>query len=173
MDVLIVVDMQKALMIGNEKCDIDQVLKRIERLSDRLRRRGGRIVYIQHAGPQESDFAPQSPGWVLFDALKPAEQDLTIHKRFNDAFFRTSLEADLRDMAPNRVLIAGWATDFCVDATVRTAAALGFRTAVVADCHTVSDRPGLSAQEIIEYHHWKWKQIISPHPVEIIEGIRI
>lgn len=173
MDVLIVVDMQKALLNGCEKRDLELVLERIERLSVRLRSRGDRIVYIQHTDPENSDFAPQSTGWMLHDDLRPAEEDLTIHKQFNDAFFRTSLETDLQTLAPDRILICGWATDLCVDATVRTAAALGFRTVVVADCHTVSDRPGLGAREVIGYHHWKWQQIISPHPVEIIEEIRI
>jgi nicotinamidase-related amidase len=64
-------------------------------------------------------------------------------------------------------MVTGWATDLCVDATVRSAAARGFHVVAVADCHTVSDRPHLSADKVITHHHWVWRNLLAPHPVRI------
>ena len=50
-----------------------------------------------------------------------------MRKTLNDAFLGTSLQSDLIEFGARRVLMTGWATDFCVDATVRSAAALGFK----------------------------------------------
>ncbi len=69
--------------------------------------------------------------------------------------------------------VAGWPTDMCVDATVRSAAALGFKVVVVEDGHTVSDRPHLDAERIIEHHHWIWQNLFAQHPVSLAREARI
>jgi hypothetical protein len=44
---------------------------------------------------------------------------------------------------------------------------LGFKVVAVADCHTVSDRPHLSADKVINHHHWVWANLLASHPVRI------
>ena len=58
--------------------------------------------------------------------------------------------------------IAGWATDFCVDTTVRAAASLGAAICVVADVHTCSDRAHLDAVAISLHHSLTWVDLIVP-----------
>jgi nicotinamidase-related amidase len=53
--------------------------------------------------------------------------------------------------------------------TVRSAAALGYPVVVVSDCHTVSDRPHMDAEKVIEHHHWVWRNLIADFPVTIAE----
>ena len=167
MDVLIIIDMQEALLQGDAKHDISSVLERINRLAERVRRRGGCVIFIQHDGAPGDDFAPFTPGWAVMGSIRKDPSDRIVHKTLNDAFFGTSLKDDLTQIGAQRVLVAGWATDFCVDATVRSGAALGFKLVVVSDCHTVSDRPHLSAEQIIAHHHWVWTNLLAPHPVTI------
>jgi len=166
-DVLLVVDMQEGLLRGGPKHDLAAVVERIDRLATRVRQRGGSVVFVQHAGPAGDDFEPRTPGWQLLSTIKTESCDRVVSKTLNDPFFETSLGSDLAALRAERVLVAGWATDLCVDATVRSAAALGFRVVAVADCHTVSDRPHLSAPRVIEHHHWVWTNLIAPHPVSI------
>jgi len=99
--------------------------------------------------------------------------DRIVSKTLNDPFFSTSLQSDLAKLRGDRLLVAGWATDLCVDATIRSAAALGFKVVAVADCHTVSDRPHLSAGRIIDHHHWVWANLIAPHPVRIVREAEV
>jgi len=99
--------------------------------------------------------------------IKTEPCDHVVSKTLNDPFFKTSLQSDLAELRAERVLVAGWATDLGVDATVRSAAALGFKVVAVAHCHTVSDRPHLSADKVINHHHWVWANLLAPHPVRI------
>jgi nicotinamidase-related amidase len=166
-DVLLVIDMQEGLLQGPPKRDVAGVVERINRLAARVRERGGAVVFVQHAGPPGDEFEPQKPGWRLLRALDVAPSDRVVSKTLNDAFFSTSLHAELSALRPERVLVAGWATDLCVDASVRSAAALGYEVVVVADGHTVSDRPHLDAEGVIRHHHWVWANLIAPHPVRM------
>jgi nicotinamidase-related amidase len=62
---------------------------------------------------------------------------------------------------PDRVLIAGWATDSCVDSTVRSAISRDYNVVVASDAHTLSDRPHLAATAIIGHHNWVWSDLLT------------
>ena len=77
-------------------------------------------------------------------------------------FLNTGLDNLLKAHGVGQVIVTGNATDFCVDTTVRSAMARGYRTIVPTDGHTTADRPYLSAIKIIEHHHAVWREFISP-----------
>ena len=166
-DAFLIIDMQEALLQGGEKRDLARVVDRINRLAERVRRRDGHVIFIQHDGAPGDEFEPFTPGWSILGPIQRRAQDRVNRKTLNDAFLGTSLKSELTELGAQRVLVTGWATDFCVDATVRSAAALGFEVVVVSDCHTVSARPHLSAEGVIEHHHWIWTNLIAAHPVKI------
>jgi nicotinamidase-related amidase len=172
-DVLLVVDMQEGLLRGAPKHDLLAVVERINRLTLRVRRSGGSVFFVQHAGQVGDDFEPLTPGWHLLATIKTEPCDRIVSKMLNDAFFKTPLQSDLTALRADRLLVAGWATDLCVDATIRSAAALGFRVVAVADCHTVSDRPHLPARRVMDHHHWVWANLLAPHAVSILREAEI
>jgi nicotinamidase-related amidase len=173
LDAFVVIDMQEGLLRGEPKHDLDVVLARIDRLAARVRARGGCVFFLQHDGSAGDDFAPFAPGWALIDSIERDARDRIVHKTLNDAFFETTLQSDLVEVGAERVLISGWATDLCVDATVRSDVARGFEVVVVADGHTVSNRPHLEARQVIEHHHWIWSNLIAEHEVRIVPESQI
>jgi nicotinamidase-related amidase len=127
------------------------------------------VIWIQHEGPAGDSFAPGAPGWSLLPELDRQQGDLVVAKALNDAFAGTDLSAALARLAPQRLLIAGWATDFCVDSTVRSAVSHGHAVTVVADGHTLADRPHLSAPDVIRHHNWVWSGLIARQVPRIVE----
>jgi nicotinamidase-related amidase len=113
------------------------------------------------------DFERQTPGWVFLPELLRDPADVVVEKTLNDPFAGTDLQARLDEIAPDRVLIAGWATDLCVDATVRSAVANHHNVVVVADGHTLSDRPHLDAISVIRHHHWIWSNLITQRSITV------
>ena len=79
-----------------------------------------------------------------------------------DSFFETELDAILSRHRVTEVIIAGCATDFCVDTTVRSAPTHGYKTTVISDAHTTRDRPHLTAQRIIIHHNYVWADFLLP-----------
>lgn len=167
MDVILVVDMQMGLLSGAPKHDLPGVIARINALTAALRARSGKVVWIRHCGATESDFAPDAPGWSFLPELDREETDIETRKTLNDPFAGTDLRATLERLAPDRLLVAGWATDFCVDATVRSAVSNDFDVVAVGDGHTLSDRPHLDARAVIRHHNWVWSNLISDRSVRV------
>lgn len=169
MDALIVVDMQVGLLVGEPKHDLPGVIARINRLAANVRKRSGAVIFIQHCGAKGDDFEPETPGWALLPELHRDPADIAVRKALNDPFAGTELAARLQAIAPDRVLIAGWATDFCVDATVRSAVSNHYDVVVVTDAHTLNDRPHLDATSVIRHHHWVWSNLITPRSIRLAQ----
>ena len=85
----------------------------------------------------------------------------------------TELQSTLEVLTPNQVLIAGWATDFCVDATVRSAVSNNYNVVVVSDGHTLSDRPHLDAPQAILYHNWVWTNLITNASIRVASAAEL
>ena len=74
--------------------------------------------------------------------------------------------------ASRRSLLMGYATDFCVDSTLRNAVSKDFRIIVVADAHTTSDNPVLKADLVRQHHNWAWANAITKRGVTVLRAGR-
>lgn len=140
--------------------DLQGVVDRINALISAVRATGGLVVFIQHDGEKGSSFEPQTAGWELLPALARAQEDPVIHKRACDAFYETGLRELLAGRSP--VVVTGYATEFCVDTTIRAAASLDFEVTVARDAHTTVERPYLDGASIREHHNAVWQDLILP-----------
>lgn len=167
-DVLIVVDMQAGLLDGLPKHDLSGVIQRINALAAMVRRRGGLVVWIRHCGKAGDGFERGSKGWAFLPELVREDGDVVVEKALNDAFAGTALHDTLQRHASDRLLIAGWATDSCVDSTVRSAISRDYNVVVVSDAHTLSDRPHLDAPAVIRHHNWVWSDLLTNRSTRVV-----
>lgn len=153
---LIIIDVQRALFDTTDTqpapADAPDVLDRINALAERARQAGAPVIYVQHEAP-DSALAHAEPGWELDPRLRPAPNDLRVRKTTPDSFLRTTLGQTLSDLGVTAVAVCGYATEFCVDTTVRRAAALGFAVTIAADAHTTHDKAHASGAQIRAHHN--------------------
>jgi nicotinamidase-related amidase len=168
MDAIILVDMQVGLLAGPPKHDLAGVTARINALTAMVRDRGGTVIWIRHCGRAGEGFARGPPGWEFLPELARHNNDLIVEKTLNDPYVGTDLKALLDRCAPRRVLVTGWATDFCVDATVRSTIVCDHHVVVPSDGHTLADRPHLSARDVIAHHNWVWTNLITNRAVQVV-----
>jgi len=160
---LIIIDMQcGSFGPANQRYDTDALVARLNDLAARVRRTDGVVAFVQHEGPIYDPHHPSKPGFQLLPALRVEPGDRRVFKTACDAFLGTSLESELAAADIRDLIVTGCATDYCVDTTVRSALAKGYRTIVPRDGHTTSDRPHLSAAKIIEHHNAIWADFLSP-----------
>jgi nicotinamidase-related amidase len=172
-DVIIVVDMQVGLLNGDPKFDLHCLIDRVNLLTTMVRRQSGKVIWVRHCGRTGDRFEPHAAGWAFLPELVRQDDDIVIEKTLNDPFAGTPLKETLERMAPARVLITGWATDFCVDATVRSAISNDHHVVVVADGHTLNDRPHLKAQTIIRHHNWVWSRLFTNRSMRVVTAAQL
>lgn len=132
---------------------LDETIARIAGLIARARAASVAVIYIQHDGGKGHRLEPNTPGWPLRPEIAPNRGESVIHKRACDAFFQTTLEAELSARGIRRLIIAGCMTQYCIDTTVRRAVSLGYDVVLVADGHMTADAGALRFEQIIEHHN--------------------
>ncbi len=96
--------------------------------------------------------------------LHLSDEDLRVHKSATDSFFRTDVAELLARRNVDTVVITGAATDYCVDATARSALSHGFDVVLVGDAHApgVESDTGLTPEQIVAHHNQILSQAIHP-----------
>lgn len=150
---LIVIDVQRALFETTPApADAEAVLARINALAVRAREAGAPVIYVQHESPG-SAMDHGLPGWQLDSRLQPAEGDVRVRKTTPDSFLRTDLADALARAGATQLVVCGYASEFCVDTTVRRAAALGYPVTLAADAHTTQDKRHAPGAQIRAHHN--------------------
>lgn len=166
---LLVVDMQRAIRLDHPPAqDLDHVIARLNDVIVAMRSRSRPVLFIRHAD-QDGFWRVDGDGWPLLPELLLAPSDTIIDKTSCDAFRQTRLKETLADLDVRSLIVGGYATEFCVDTTIRSAASHGYAVTALSDAHTTRDRPHLDAAVIITHHNWVWSGLANPGaPVRIL-----
>ncbi|HEV2541127.1 MAG TPA: cysteine hydrolase family protein [Methylobacterium sp.] len=112
------------------------------------------VIHVQHVTKTGSAaFAAGSPGADFVPELAPAPGETVIVKRLPNSFAGTDLDAVLRREGRTSLILTGFMTHMCVEATARTALDHAYTSFVVADATATRDltMPGgetLGADEV-------------------------
>lgn len=154
--------MQQHPLSQGDKQDAKGVIQRIKLLAMKARENSDLVIYIQHNGTVQEGLEAGSTGWQIINALAPQVNDIVIEKTTNDAFYKTPLNHTLQERGITDLIFCGWATDFCVDTSLKMAISRDYKVSVAADCHTLSNRGQLSAAQLIKYYNALWGDMLSP-----------
>ena len=139
-----VIDVQNSLL-DEGPWQPERLLERVEGLIQKARAAGVPIVFVTDRNVE--------PDGAIHPALSVASDDLRVEKSEFDAFEGTPLDAMLRERGVERFVVAGLQTDYCVNATCRGGAALGYTVVLASDAHSTNDEPDKPARQIIaEYN---------------------
>lgn len=159
---LIVIDMQTALVTGAFR--EQEVLQRLGLLAGRCRSAKVPVVFIQHNHASFEPLMKGRPGWQIHSALAPEPGDLVVEKEASDAFYGTELGPILRRLGVDIVMLTGMQTEYCVDATARSALSHEFNVLLISDCHTTGDS-ALTAEQIVMHHNTTLPNVVHPSAV--------
>lgn len=125
---------------------VAEILPRIRRLQDAARAHGIRVVHTRlcsHApGGADMCRTHRLRGWryeagtkeaELLPEVAPLPGELVVDKTTSGAFGSGGLEAALRNLGTDRIVVCGVDTRFCVETTVRDASDRGFEVVLVGD----------------------------------------
>jgi len=140
---LIIVDIQNDYF-PNGKMELSNPVEAAENariILEWFRKSNYHIFHIQHISNHEGAtfFHPNTDGVKINKAVLPLEQETVITKHTPNSFFQTDLEEKLRGLGVTKLVIVGMMTHMCIDATVRAAMELGFKSTLIEDACTTTD----------------------------------
>ena len=139
-----VIDVQNSLF-DEGPWQPELLLERVEGLIQKARTAGIPIVFVTDRRVE--------PDGAIHPSLSVAPGDMLVQKSENNAFEGTPLDELLRAQGVERFVVAGLQTDYCINATCRGGAALGYKVVLAGDAHSTNDEPDKPATQIIAEHN--------------------
>lgn len=142
---LVVIDMQmgmaERIASGRPRTNLDAE-DRVAELLALFRARGLPVLHVHHDDPDPaSPFRKGEPGGAPMPCAVPVPGEPVFWKSGSSAFAGTGLDAALRRIGADRIVVAGAVAAFCVTSTVRAASDLGFRVILPGDALLAFDIP--------------------------------
>ncbi|WP_392553384.1 isochorismatase family protein [Orbus wheelerorum] len=149
---LLIIDVQEGLFSPYpQPYQTDLVISNINQLIAKAIENNVPIIFIQHEN--NHDLSYNSANWQHYHKLNTAIDNIYIRKTTPNAFLKTDLLTCLEQFNIEQCIVCGYASEFCIDTTVRQAAAFGFNVMLVCDAHTTHDKHHAKADNIIQHHN--------------------
>ena len=148
---LIVIDMQKALM-DDELYNRDGLLKNVAALIDAARANGVEVIYVQHDAGPGTGFSVGDEAFEIADEVAPQAGEKVFVKTINSCFGNKDFTAYLEAAKDDTLMIVGLQTNFCIDATVKSAFERGYDVIVPEGAHSTFDNPYMTGETTCAYY---------------------
>lgn len=140
--VLIVIDAQHEYLDGKlPLTGMREALGEIAQLLARARKAGRPVIHVQHKGRPGGAFGPDTPGFPIVKDVAPVSGEAVVEKSLPNAFAGTVLKEKLDGIGSKELILTGFMTHMCVEATARAATDLGFKSTVVSAACATRDLP--------------------------------
>lgn len=152
--VLLVVDVQNAL-INEHPYNEERVIENIKKLILTARDNKKEVVYVRHDGGQGTEFENGTYGWQVYDKVVPNSNELIFEKQYNSAFHKTDLKIYLDNNNIDTIILVGLQTEYCIDATCKSAFDYGYKIIIPEETNTTFDNDYLSGEKLYEFYNYK------------------
>jgi nicotinamidase-related amidase len=139
---VVVIDAQREYVDGKlPLVGVGPALAEIGRLLARARALRTPVIHIVHQGRAGGAFGPDTPGFEVAAPAAPAPGEAVVAKSLPNAFASTDLASRLAALKRPSIVLVGFMTHLCVEATARASIDLGFKATVVASAAATRDLP--------------------------------
>lgn len=158
---LIVIDMQKALM-DDDLYDRDGLIANVAKVVETARENGVEVIYVQHDAGPGTGFSVGDEDFMIADEVAPREGEKVFVKTINSCFGNRDLTAYLEAAQDDTLMIVGLQTNFCIDATVKSAFERGYHVIVPEGTNSTFDNPYMTGETTCAYYfHEVWPDLFA------------
>lgn len=152
--VLLVVDVQTAL-IKEHLYNEEKVIENIKRLISIARDSNKEVLYVRHDDGIGEELEYGTDGWQIYNEIVPNKDEKVFEKKYNSAFFNTGLKEYLETKKIDTIILTGLQTEYCIDATLKSAFDNGYNVIIPEQTNTTFDNEYLPGEKLYEFYNYK------------------
>jgi nicotinamidase-related amidase len=152
--VLLVVDVQTAL-IKEHPYNEKKVIGNIKKLISIARDSNKEVLFVRHDDGIGEELEYGTDGWQIYNEIAPNKNERVFEKKYNSAFFKTGLKEYLESKKIDTIILTGLQTEYCIDATLKSAFDNGYSIIIPEQTNTTFDNEYLSGEKLYEFYNYK------------------
>ena len=149
---LIVIDMQKALLDG-ELYDLQGLMENNVKVIETARRNGIEVIFVQHDAGPGTGFSSGDEGFEIADEVAPLPGEKVFVKTINSCFGNRDFTRYMEQQEDKRLMIIGLQTNWCIDATVKSAFERGFQVIIPEETNSTFDNDYMTGETTYRYYN--------------------
>lgn len=150
---LLVIDTQKGIT-DNRLFAFSEFVSNVKSLIKTARQEGVEVIFVQHDDGPGTGFSIGDEEFEIYDEFKPTRNERVFIKTVNSALHPSSgLLSYLNEHKEKQLIIVGLQTNYCIDATIKTAFDHGFDIYIPSHCNSTFDNPYMNAKATYEYYN--------------------
>ena len=151
--ILLVVDMQRALTEDEELYDAEAFMDRNIRLIDAARKNNVEVIFVQHDAGEGSGFSAGDEGYEIDPRVAPKEGEKVFVKTINSCFGNKEFKAYMEQQEDKRLMVIGLQTNYCIDATVKSAFERGYQVIIPEGTNSTFDNDYMTGETTYRYYN--------------------
>ena len=164
--ILLVVDMQKCL-VDEELYDYDSFVEKTAKLIDAARKNRVEVIYVQHDAGPGSGLSAGDDGFEIADQVAPKENEKVFVKTINSCFGNPEFREYMEQQEDKRLMIIGLQTNYCIDATVKSAFERGYEVIIPEGTNSTFDNDYMTGETTVRYYNEDvWDNVADVIPFE-------
>jgi nicotinamidase-related amidase len=149
---LIVIDVQKG--ITDERLyDFDGFIRNVTNIIDAARKNNVEVIYVQHDDGPGTGFSFGDKDFEIADQVAPKENEKIFIKTINSCFGNNDLANYLRESREKDLMIVGLQTNFCIDASVKSAFERGYKVIIPKGTNSTFDNDYMDRETTYKYYN--------------------
>ena len=171
---LLVIDIQKG--ITDERLyAFESFISNTTKIIETARQNNVEVIYVQHDDGPGSGFSIGDRDFEIADQVAPRDGEKIFYKTINSAFGNKELTEYLEQSNEKDLMIVGLQTNFCIDATVKSAFERGYNVMIPQGTNSTFDNDYMDGEITYRYYNemmWpkRFAQCLSmEEAIEILE----
>lgn len=149
---LLVIDIQKG--ITDERLyHFDSFIKNTVQIIETARKNKVEVIYIQHDDGPGTGFSVGDDAFEIASQVAPMDGEKIYIKNINSCFGNKDFANYLEEVNEDTLMIVGLQTNFCIDATIKSAFERGYRVIVPEGANSTFDNNYMDKETTYRYYN--------------------
>ncbi|MBQ5343005.1 MAG: cysteine hydrolase [Oscillospiraceae bacterium] len=164
--ILLVIDMQKGL-VDEDLYDYESFTENVKKLIDAARDNNVEVIYFRHDAGPGSGFSAGDESFEIAEGFEPAPGEKVFDKTINSCFGNKEFKAYMKQQEDMRLMIAGLQTNYCIDATVKSAFERGYEVIIPEGSNSTFDNNYMTGETTVRYYNEDvWEELVESVTVD-------
>lgn len=154
---LIIIDVQKGIT-DDRLYKFESFVENVRILIETARKNNIEIIYVQHDDGEGSGFSVGDEDFEIYDKVAPKDNEKSYIKTVNSCFGNKEFAKYLEYEKEDTLMIAGLQTNFCIDASIKSAFDRGYKVIVPRGANSTFDNEYMNGEATCKYYNeFIWK----------------
>lgn len=149
---LLVIDIQKGIT-DDRLYDFDSFIVNTTKIIKAARDNQIEVIYFQHDDGPGTGFSIGDEEFEIAEQVFPRAGEKVFVKDINSCFGNKEFESYLKDSDEETLMIVGLQTNFCIDATVKSAFDRGYKVIIPKGANSTFDNDYMDKETTYKYYN--------------------